>query len=62
MLIFFNNARAGQAYINRRPCLACSVGLVVTTPFKDLTDFAHLCAHCGVKEVSKFSVLEGRFV
>jgi len=51
-----------KAYINRRPCLACSVGVVVTTPFKDLTDFAHICAHCGVKEVSKNFIREGRFV
>lgn len=41
-----------HAFVNREECRACKTGLVVTVPFKGTTDFCHMCANCGVKDVT----------
>jgi len=51
-----------KAYVNREACRACGIGIVVTVPFQGTTDFAHMCANCGVKEVSNTHIRGGGFV
>ena len=41
-----------HAVANREACRACSVGLVVTVPYRGTTDYCHMCSNCGVKDVT----------
>mmetsp|Transcript_24444 Transcript_24444/g.58608 ORF Transcript_24444/g.58608 Transcript_24444/m.58608 type:complete len:686 (-) Transcript_24444:52-2109(-) len=51
-----------RAYVNRDACRACGIGIVVTVPYMDTPDFAHMCVCCAAKEVNSSSVRSFRSV
>ena len=51
-----------HAYVNRDACRACALGIVVTVPYMDTSDFAHMCVSCSAKEITTSHIRSGRFV
>lgn len=51
-----------HAYVNRDACRACALGIVVTVPYMETSDYAHMCVSCSAKEITTSHIRSGQFV